>query len=149
MQSLSLSVVTTLVNISAGFSDPEIFNKDKCPSFINSLIKWYLNWICLHLEWKTGFLARLIVLWLSLNIEALCFSFPNSLRKFFSQTISLAASEITMYSTSARGGGYHVEETHTWGGDVLSTSVRWNHTSGRSGKIDHHISEENTHKPEP
>ena len=29
------------------------------------------------------------------------------------------------------------------------TSVRWSPTSGRRGKVEHHISEEKTHKPEP
>jgi len=38
------------------------------------------------------------------------------------------------------------------GGDTRHcwvTSVRWNLTSGRSEKVEHHISEEKTHKPEP
>jgi len=93
MQSLNLVVVTVLVNISAGFSALGIFNKNKSPSFIKFLIKGYFNSMCLHLEWRIGFLARQIALWLSLNNGKSSCSFPNSFIRFFNDIISFTTSE--------------------------------------------------------
>ena len=100
MQRLNLVVMTVLVDILVGFFAPEIFNKNKSPSFIKFLIKWYFNAMCLHLEWRIGFLARKIAFWLSLNNRESSCSFPNSFRRFFNHIISFAGFEIAAYSAS-------------------------------------------------
>jgi hypothetical protein len=45
-------------------------------------IQWYLTSICLVQEWKLGFLARWIALWLSQNRLYFSYFMPNSCKKF-------------------------------------------------------------------
>ena len=96
----SFSMVTALVNMSAGFLLPKIFSSNNSPSSKSEQMKWYRKSICFVLAWNTGFLARCIALWLSLK-RTLFFCFkPNSSKKPFNQIISLVASVTATYSTS-------------------------------------------------
>jgi len=100
LHNFSLSSVTPLVNMSAGFLLPHIFSSVNCSSSSNCWMKWYLIWICLVLEWNAGFLARKIALWLSLYKVPFPFILPNSFRKLCNHTIFFADSETATYSAS-------------------------------------------------
>jgi len=100
LHNFSLSSVTPLVNMSAGFLLPQTFSSINCSLSSNCRMKWYLIWICLVLEWNAGFLARKIALWLSLYRVPFPFILPNSFKKLCSHTISFADSETATYSAS-------------------------------------------------
>jgi ABC-type nickel/cobalt efflux system permease component RcnA len=56
-RNFSFSLVTPLVNMSAGFWLVCIFSNFKCPSSKMDHMKWYLICICLVFEWKVEFFA--------------------------------------------------------------------------------------------
>jgi hypothetical protein len=63
-------------------------------------MKWYMSCICLVLEWKVEFFARLMELWLSqYNLLFSC-CFPNSSINLCNQIISLLASVAATYYVS-------------------------------------------------
>ena len=99
-QSLSFSLVTTLVNMSAGFFLVWIFLNCINHFSTTSLIQWYLTSMCFKGDWKIAFLLKSIALWLSQWTIYLSCIKPNSWRNCFIQSISLPASFAAIYSAS-------------------------------------------------
>ena len=81
--------------MSAFCLSPCTYSTSTCLFYTHSLIKWYLQCMCLLFPWNTGFLVKAIALWLSIWITTFSLYWPvTSLNRARSHKTQICKSEL-------------------------------------------------------